>query len=178
MPGAVSQSRRQVTKGRKSMALLNHFDESGKAVMADVTEKEATRREAAARGRIVMSREAFQAVQMGTAKKGDVLGVGRIAGIMAAKRAWETIPLCHPLGLTSALVDFTLDEAAHAVEAVCVCRLNGKTGVEMEALAGVSAALLTIYDMVKSIDKAMVIEGVCLCHKTGGKSGDVFNAQR
>lgn len=157
------------------MTKLNHFDESGAAIMVDVTDKAVTQRTAVAKGRIRMSPLAFDAVKNGTAKKGDVLGVSRVAGILATKRTPELIPMCHPLALTHVAIDFTLDEDALAVNAACTCRLDAKTGVEMEALTGVSVALLTIYDMVKAIDKTMVIENLHLSRKTGGKSGDVQN---
>ena len=150
---------------------LNHFDESGSAVMVDVTQKEPTFRTAVARGEIRVSRPVLEAIAAGTAAKGDVLGVARVAGIQAAKRTWELIPLCHPLMLTHASVDFRLLEGPCAVEATCTVKLSGKTGVEMEALTGVSTALLTIYDMCKALDRSMVLTGICLVHKEGGKSG-------
>lgn len=154
---------------------LTHFDSQGNAVMVDVGEKNDTVREARARGRIRMREEAFQAVTDGTAKKGDVLGVARVAGIMAAKRTPDLIPLCHLLALTKVTVDFTLHPERLEVEAICTVRCTGKTGVEMEALTGVSVALLTIYDMCKAIDKAMVISGIYLEEKQGGKSGEIHN---
>ena len=150
---------------------FNHFDEAGNAVMVDVTGKDETVRSAAARGRIRVSREVFEAVQTGTAAKGDVLGVARVAGIMAAKWTWELIPMCHPLMLTNTAVDFTLDADRLEIEAVCRVKLAGRTGVEMEALTGVSTALLTIYDMCKAMDRGMVIGEICLMEKSGGKSG-------
>ena len=150
---------------------LTHFDSQGNAVMVDVGEKEATEREARARGRIRMTEEAFQAVAEGTAKKGDVLGVARVAGIMAAKRTPDLIPLCHLLALTKVAVDFNLHPESWEVEAVCTVRCSGKTGVEMEALSGVSIALLTIYDMCKALDRAMEITDIHLLEKAGGKSG-------
>ena len=150
---------------------FNHFDEAGNAVMVDVTEKENTVRQAVARGRICVSPQVFDAVKQGTAAKGGVLGVARVAGIMATKRTSDLIPMCHPLMLTKAAVDFHLDEEALEIEAVCTVRLAGKTGVEMEALTGVTTALLTIYDMCKAMDKGMVIKEVCLLEKSGGKSG-------
>lgn len=150
---------------------FNHFDEAGNAVMVDVTEKSDTVRSATARGRILMSREVFEAVKAGTAAKGDVLGVARVAGIMAAKRTSDLIPMCHPLMLTKVTVDFTMDEDKSRIEAVCTAKLTGKTGVEMEALTGVSVTLLTIYDMCKAMDKSMVIQDICLMEKSGGKSG-------
>ena len=150
---------------------LNHFDKSGRAVMVDVTQKEATFRTAVARGEIQVSRPVLEAISAGTATKGDVLGVARVAGIMAAKRTSELIPLCHPLALTHASVSFRILEDACAVEATCTVKLTGRTGVEMEALTGVSAALLTVYDMCKALDKTMELTGIHLVHKEGGKSG-------
>ena len=151
---------------------LTHFDAAGNAVMVDVSEKAVTFREAVAHGIITMNAEAFAAVESGTVKKGDVLGVARIAGIMATKRTSELIPLCHPLPLTKVSVDFRLLPQRRAVEALCTVKTAGVTGVEMEALTGVSTALLTIYDMCKAIDRGMVITDVRLLHKKGGKSGD------
>ena len=154
---------------------LTHFDESGNAAMVDVTDKAQTQRVAVAMGGIRMNEAAFAAVQNGTAEKGDVLGVARVAGIMAAKRTAELIPLCHPLMLTSVKVDFTLRPELLAVEAVCTAKLSGKTGVEMEAMTGVSVALLTVYDMCKALDKGMVISDIRLLEKSGGKSGNYIN---
>lgn len=151
---------------------FTHFDESGNAVMTDVGGKAETERKAVAVGRIRMSAECFEAVAAGTAKKGDVLGTARIAGIMAAKRTPELIPLCHNIGLTKVTVDFEPDSANHEIKAVCTAKSKERTGVEMEALTGVSASLLTIYDMCKSVDKAMEISGIMLLEKSGGKSGD------
>ena len=142
---------------------LSHFDASGSAVMVDVSEKPVTARQAAVRD--------------GTAQKGDVLGVARIAGIMAAKRTSELIPLCHPLPLSKLTVDFHLLPEQQAVEAVCTARTIGVTGVEMEALTGVSAALLTIYDMCKAVDKGMELGEIHLVEKTGGKSGHYVRAE-
>lgn len=150
---------------------LTHFDESGNAAMVDVTDKAETQRTAVAKGSIRMSEAAFDAIQQGTVEKGDVLGVARVAGIMAAKRTSELIPLCHPLMLTSVKLDFTLHPETLTVDAVCTAKLAGKTGVEMEALTGVSVALLTIYDMCKALDKGMVISDIRLLEKSGGKSG-------
>ncbi|WP_420605314.1 cyclic pyranopterin monophosphate synthase MoaC [Novosphingopyxis sp.] len=152
------------------MAELTHLDAAGNARMVDVSDKAVTVREAVAEGRIVMSTEALAAVRGGTAAKGDVLAVARIAGIMAAKRTSEIIPLCHPLQLSACTVDFAI--LADGILASATVRIDGKTGVEMEALTAVSAALLTIYDMVKAIDKGMTIEGVRLLAKSGGRSGD------
>lgn len=157
------------------MKELTHFDQSGNAIMVDVSEKENTRRTAVAKGTIRVSREVFLAIKEGTSKKGDVLGVARVAGIMAAKKTWELIPMCHVLSLEKCSVDFELKEASLEVEATCLVKTTGKTGVEMEALTGVNVALLTIYDMCKAIDKAMVIGDIYLYQKTGGKSGDVMN---
>ena len=156
---------------------LSHFDASGSAVMVDVSEKPATARQAVARGIITMNTAAFAAVRDGTAQKGDVLGVARIAGIMAAKRTSELIPLCHPLPLSKLTVDFHLLPEQQAVEAVCTARTIGVTGVEMEALTGVSAALLTIYDMCKAVDKGMELGEIHLVEKTGGKSGHYVRAE-
>ena len=151
---------------------LTHFDAAGNAVMVDVSEKPVTARQAVARGIITMNAEAFAAVERGTVKKGDVLGVARIAGIMATKRTSELIPLCHPLPLTKVSVDFRLLPQRQAVEALCTVKTAGVTGVEMEALTGVQVTLLTIYDMCKAIDKHMVLTDIHLVEKTGGKSGD------
>jgi cyclic pyranopterin monophosphate synthase len=152
------------------MTKLTHLDESGAAHMVDVSAKGDTIREAKAEGRINMSAAALSAIRDGTAKKGDVLATARIAGIMAAKKTSDLIPLCHPLALSSVTVEFDLESGGILVTATA--RLTGKTGVEMEALTAASVALLTIYDMAKAVDKAMVISGVRLISKTGGKSGD------
>ena len=153
---------------------FTHIDAQGNALMVDVSGKAPTSREAVAVGRISMSEECFRAVQNGTAKKGDVLGVAQVAGIMATKRTAELIPLCHLLNLTKSQVNFTLYPETCEVEAVCTVRCEGKTGVEMEALTGVSLALLTVYDMCKAIDKRMEIKNIHLVEKHGGKSGDFF----
>jgi cyclic pyranopterin phosphate synthase len=157
------------------MKQLTHFDQSGNAIMVDVSEKEDTMRMAIAKGTIQVSKEVFQAIREGTSKKGDVLGVARVAGIMGAKKTSELIPMCHMLLLEKCSVDFELIENTLEVEATCLVKTTGKTGVEMEALTGVNIALLTIYDMCKAIDKAMVISNIYLCQKTGGKSGNVVN---
>ena len=154
---------------------LTHFDAKGQAIMVDVTHKEETSRTAVAKGRIRVSPETLQAITEGTAKKGDVLGVALVAGIMAVKRTSELIPMCHPLMLGKCSVDFRLDKEQCEVEAICTASLKGQTGVEMEALTGVSVALLTIYDMCKAIDKRMEITGIHLAKKTGGKSGLFIN---
>lgn len=150
---------------------LTHFDEKGNAVMVDVSDKGVTSRMAIATGRIKVNEAVFKAIAEGTVKKGDVLGVARIAGIMAAKKTWELIPMCHPLMLTKCSIDFELDEKNLEVEANCLVKVTGQTGVEMEALTGVNVALLTIYDMCKAMDKGMVIKEVKLMEKLGGKSG-------
>lgn len=150
---------------------LTHIDERGNAVMVDVGEKEPTKREALATGIISMSEECFTIIKDKKAKKGDVLGVAQVAGIMASKRTAELIPLCHVLNLTHSSVDFVLNDKDHTITAHCTVRCAGKTGVEMEALTGVSISLLTIYDMCKAIDKRMEISDIHLVKKTGGKSG-------
>lgn len=155
---------------------LTHFDGEGNAVMVDVTEKMITEREASASGRIQVSREVYETVKNGTTAKGDVLGVARVAGIMAVKQTPDLIPLCHVLPLTKASVDFHMLEESYEIEAVCTVKTVGRTGVEMEALTGVSVALLTIYDMCKAIDKGMTIQGICLERKSGGKSGTYYAA--
>lgn len=151
---------------------LNHFDANGNAVMVDVTEKKETVRTAAASGKIAVSREIFDRIKNGVIEKGDVLGTARIAGIMGAKRTSELIPLCHLLQLGSCTLDFSFHPETLEVEACCRVKTTGKTGVEMEALTGVSTALLTVYDMCKALDKSMVIKEIRLLEKTGGKSGD------
>ena len=153
------------------MARLTHFDKEGKAAMVDVGAKPETKRMAIARGRVTMKPETLALVKAGEMGKGDVLGVARLAGIMAAKRTSELIPLCHPLALSSVAVDLTLDEAASAVEIEAKVRLTGRTGVEMEALTAVSVAALTVYDMCKAVDRSMTISDIRLVHKSGGKSG-------
>ena len=151
------------------MAELTHLDEQGKARMVDVGGKADTRRVAIASGRIRMSAAALAAIRDGDVPKGDVLAAARIAGIMAAKKTAELIPLCHPLALDSVTVDFAIEH--DAVRATATAALTGKTGVEMEAMTATSVALLTIYDMAKALDKGMVIEEVRLIEKRGGKSG-------
>lgn len=152
------------------MTKLTHLDDNGAAHMVDVSAKADTVREAVAEGRITMSVEALTAIREGSAKKGDVLATARIAGIMAAKKTSELIPLCHPLLLSKISVDFAFEN--DGIRATALVRLTGQTGVEMEAMTAVSVALLTIYDMAKALDKAMVIGGVQLLTKTGGKSGE------
>jgi cyclic pyranopterin monophosphate synthase len=152
------------------MTKLTHLDDTGAAHMVDVSAKPDTVREAVAEGFIAMTAEALAAIRDGSAKKGDVLATARIAGIMAAKKTSELIPLCHPLMLSKVSVDFAFKP--HGVRVTALARLTGQTGVEMEAMTAVSVALLTIYDMAKALDKAMVISNVRLLSKTGGKSGD------
>ena len=151
---------------------LTHFDAKGNAIMVDVTEKQITHREATATGKIRVSCPVMEAVLAGTVKKGDVLGVARVAGIMAVKRTSDLIPMCHPLPLTGCSVDFEIDEENLEIKAICTAKTDSKTGVEMEALTGVQVALLTIYDMCKAIDKRMEMNEIHLEKKSGGKSGD------
>jgi cyclic pyranopterin phosphate synthase len=152
------------------MTKLTHLDDSGAAQMVDISAKHATLRESVAQGKISMSAEALNAIKEGSVKKGDVLAVARVAGIMAAKKTSDLIPLCHPLALTKVSIDFAFEEQAICVSAMA--RLSGQTGVEMEALTAASIALLTIYDMAKALDKEMVISDIRLLMKSGGKSGD------
>ena len=154
---------------------FTHFDPGGKAWMVDVSDKDDTRREATAEGVIRMSRACFDKAATGTLEKGDVLGTARIAGIMGAKKTPELIPLCHILNLTKVSVAFELNPDACEIRAVCTAKTVGKTGVEMEALTGVSCALLTIYDMCKAVDKTMEIGQIRLVRKSGGKSGEFVN---
>jgi cyclic pyranopterin monophosphate synthase len=152
------------------MNKLTHLDDSGAAHMVDISAKAASVREAVAEGRITMSADALAVVKKGTAKKGDVIAAARIAGIMAAKRTSDLIPLCHPLALSKVSVDFVMEQ--DGIHVTALARLTGQTGVEMEALTAASIALLTIYDMTKALDKSMVISGIRLLSKSGGKSGD------
>ena len=156
----------------------SHFDESGSARMVDVGSKPETARTATAGGVVILSRDAFRALADGTAKKGDVLAVARVAGIQAGKRTSEWIPLCHPVPLTSLDVEFALDEKASRVEVTATARCVARTGVEMEALTAVSAAALTVYDMLKAVDRGIRIEGIRLLHKAGGKSGEYTEKSR
>ncbi|MGF1611229.1 MAG: cyclic pyranopterin monophosphate synthase MoaC [Kiloniellales bacterium] len=153
------------------MAELTHFDKEGHARMVDVTEKAVTERVAVAKGSVTMAPETLALIREGGVKKGDVLSVARLAGIMGAKRTPELIPLCHPLPLSSVTVDLTIDPARNAVEITATCKLAGRTGVEMEALTAVAVAALTVYDMCKAVDRGMQIGEVRLVHKSGGKSG-------
>jgi cyclic pyranopterin phosphate synthase len=150
---------------------FTHLDAEGNAVMVDVSAKDATERTATAKGSVIMAPETLQRILDRGVKKGDVLSVAQLAGIMAAKRTPDLIPLCHPLMLTSVKVDLTCDLARHAVDIQATCRLTGQTGVEMEALTAVTVAALTVYDMCKAVDRGMRIEDVRLTHKSGGKSG-------
>jgi cyclic pyranopterin monophosphate synthase len=151
---------------------LTHFDAAGNARMVDVSAKPITERIATARGRVVMQPGTLALIRAGTANKGDVLGVARIAGIMAAKRAAELIPLCHPLPITEVAIAFHSERTVSAVEIEATVRTTGQTGVEMEALTAVSVAALTVYDMCKSTDRGMRIEAIRLTYKAGGKSGE------
>ena len=150
---------------------LTHFDAAGRAAMVDVSGKAETARTATARGRIVMAPATLALIREGRAGKGDVLGVARIAGIMAAKKTHELIPLCHPLMISKVTVDFAPDEAASAIEVTATVKVEGKTGVEMEALTACSVACLTLYDMLKAVDRGMKITNLRLIEKAGGKSG-------
>ena len=154
------------------MTKLTHFNQAGEAHMVDIAGKPASARRAVAAGRIVMQAETLALIREGGHKKGDVLGVARVAGIMATKRTAELVPMCHPLSLTHVAVEFDIDTGANAVECTVTAETTGKTGVEMEALNGVQVALLTIYDMCKAVDRGMVIDNVRLLEKSGGKSGD------
>lgn len=150
---------------------LTHIDERGKARMVDVTPKASTEREAVAKGRVLMKKETLDLILASEVKKGDVLGVARVAGIMAAKKTAEIIPLCHPLNITSVTVDFEPISDPPSIEITATAKIASQTGVEMEALTAVSAAALTVYDMCKAADKGMVLTDIRLMKKTGGKSG-------
>jgi cyclic pyranopterin phosphate synthase len=153
------------------MAELTHFDESGAAHMVDVSDKAVTERIATASGRVKMAPETFEIVQKGSAKKGDVLGVARLAGIMAAKRTADLIPLCHPLPITKVTLDLVADTDSSSVVITATVKTSGQTGVEMEALTAVSVAALTVYDMLKAVDRTMEITDIRVTLKDGGKSG-------
>jgi cyclic pyranopterin monophosphate synthase len=154
------------------MTGMTHLDDQGQAHMVDVGSKDETEREAVAAGRVRMRRETLALLRAGDLPKGDVLGTARVAGIMAAKRTSELIPLCHPLLLTQVGVEFAYDEETPAVEITATVRCRGRTGVEMEALTAASVAALTIYDMAKAVERGMVIDGIRLLEKRGGKSGE------
>jgi cyclic pyranopterin phosphate synthase len=158
------------------MSRLTHFDEAGNARMVDVGEKAATERSATAKGSVLMQPETIALIQQGGVKKGDVLSVAQLAGIMGAKRTPDLIPLCHPLALTSVKVELSIDAKRNTVDITATCKLTGQTGVEMEALTAVSVAALTVYDMVKAVDRGMKIVDIRLTHKSGGKSGS-FEAE-
>lgn len=154
-----------------TMSELTHFNNAGEAHMVDVGDKNVTKRTAVAEGRISMQPDTLALIIKGEAKKGDVLGVARIAGIMAAKKTSDLIPLCHPLMLSKVNIDLLPLEQENAVHCTATVQTSGQTGVEMEALTAVQVTLLTIYDMCKAVDKGMTMEGICLLEKTGGKSG-------
>ncbi len=153
------------------MSGFTHFDEKGQAAMVDVSDKAETERIATAQGSVVMAKATLERILAGGVKKGDVLSVARLAGIMGAKRTPDLIPLCHPLALTSVAVELTCDPQRSAVDITATCKLKGRTGVEMEALTAVAVAALTIYDMCKAVDRAMRLTDIRLLHKSGGKSG-------
>lgn len=153
------------------MTELTHFNQAGEAHMVDVGNKAITQRKAVASGRIIMLPETLKLIQQGNHKKGDVLGIARIAGIMAAKRTADLIPLCHPLALSKVTVEFEIDEDNQSVNCLAEVATTGQTGVEMEALTAVQVTLLTIYDMCKAVDRGMVMTDICLQEKAGGKSG-------
>lgn len=153
------------------MSDLTHFDAKGDAHMVDVSDKDVTSRTATAKGAVIMAAETLALITEGRAKKGDVLAVARLAGIMAAKKTPDIIPLCHPLALSKVSVELTPNAAENSVEIEATVKVTGKTGVEMEALTAVSAAALTVYDMVKAVDKAMRLTDIRLVHKDGGRSG-------
>ena len=154
------------------MNTLTHFDPAGEAHMVDIAGKDPTHRVAIARGTILMRRETLALIEQGNAKKGDVIGIARIAAIQGAKRTSDLVPLCHPISLTRVAVDFVVDAESSAVHCTATTECTGKTGVEMEALCAVQVGLLTIYDMCKAVDRGMVISDVRLLEKHGGKSGD------
>ncbi|MDA3970070.1 MAG: cyclic pyranopterin monophosphate synthase MoaC [Desulfobulbaceae bacterium] len=154
-----------------SDATFTHFDDSGNARMVDVSQKQDTTRQATATGRISMTPECYKLIQKGSIKKGDVLGVARLAGIMASKKVDDLIPLTHPLPITKADIEFVMDDSSSSITVNATVGITGKTGVEMEALTAVSIAALTIYDMCKAVDKSMLISNICLLKKSGGKSG-------
>lgn len=159
------------------MSSLTHFDNNGKAIMVDVSNKPVTNRVATAAGKITVNADAYQAIINGTSKKGDVLGTARLAGIMASKRTSDLIPLCHPLPISKCTVDFTLLPEKSAIEASATVKVAAQTGVEMEALHAVSIALLTVYDMCKALDKNMTISDICLLEKNGGRSGHFIRTE-
>ncbi|NMH61199.1 cyclic pyranopterin monophosphate synthase MoaC [Alteromonas ponticola] len=159
------------------MSDFSHVDGSGKANMVDISSKEVTVREARATGFLMVSAEVITGIKNNALAKGDVLAVARIAGIQGAKRCSDMIPLCHPLSLTKVQIDFEIDEAASRIHAYCECKLSGQTGVEMEALSGVTTALLTLFDMCKAVDPAMQISQIHVVEKKGGKSGHYLKSR-
>ena len=154
------------------MSELTHFNDAGQAHMVNIVAKDITHRIGVAEGFISMSPETFELVKQGNAKKGDVIGIARVASIMASKKTSELIPLCHPIALTRVSVDFELLETTHQIRCIATCETHGRTGVEMEALTTVQVGLLTIYDMLKAVDRGMTMDGIRLLEKHGGKSGD------
>ncbi len=158
----------------KKDKVFTHFDADGKAIMVDISNKENTERLATASTSITMNKKTLQMIKDGTSKKGDVLGIARLAGIMAAKKTSDLIPLCHPIALASVSVNFDIKDNENTIKITSKCKLNGKTGLEMEALTAVSIAALTIYDMCKAVDREMIINETKLLFKSGGKSG-TFN---
>ena len=158
------------------MAKFTHLDDDGNAIMVDVTDKDATERTATAKGSVLMAPDTMALILDGGVKKGDVLSVAQLAGIMGAKKTPDLIPLCHPLALTSVKVDLTCDKDRNAVDIAATCKLTGQTGVEMEALTAVAVAALTVYDMCKAVDRGMRLGDIRLTHKSGGKSG-TFEAE-
>ena len=158
------------------MSKFTHFDKNGNSIMVDVSDKFETERVAEAKGSVVMQPETLALIMEGGFKKGDVLGVAQLAGIMGAKQTSNLIPLCHPLALTSVKVELACNPDTNAVDILATCKLKGLTGVEMEALSAVSIAALTVYDMCKAIDKSMHLTNIRLIHKSGGKSG-IFEAE-
>jgi cyclic pyranopterin monophosphate synthase len=159
------------------MSRLTHLDAKGDAVMVDISAKPETERRAVATGSVVMAKATLDLILAGGVKKGDVLSVARLAGIMGAKRTTDLIPLCHPVALTAVEIELACDPERSAVDITATCRLRGRTGVEMEALTAVAVAALTVYDMCKAADRAMRIEGIRLLRKSGGKSG-IYEASR
>jgi len=158
------------------MSQLTHFDTNGNAIMVDVSQKQDHHRIAKATGQIALCTKAYKACKIGTSKKGDVLGVARLAGIMATKQTPNLIPLCHSIAIEKSAIDFDFCDKSNTVIVTCTVKTTGKTGVEMEALCGVSVTLLTIYDMCKAIDKSMEISGITLLEKHGGKSGSYISS--
>jgi cyclic pyranopterin phosphate synthase len=171
MAGKTSKNKTSKNKASKGGSALTHIDASGEARMVDVSAKAATERTAVAEGRVVMTKATLDLIVSGNAKKGDVLGAARIAGIMAAKRTSELIPLCHPLALSKVTLDIAPDRKLPGCIVRATVKVTGPTGVEMEALTAVSVACLTIYDMIKAVERGVRIEGIHLVEKIGGKSG-------